>query len=107
MDINQYKEVKKVGAVVSKVLEDEKLSAEDRGKLETLHSQISGYFFRSWLPVGVGRKAIMLTLIIIGGYGLIIDKPLIAISWLIVPLFSPRLVGEILHLIGTMKNKNS
>lgn len=105
MDKKQYGEVKKVGDVVSKVLEVENLSAEDRENFETLRSQVAGYLFSPWLPVGVGRKAIMLALIVIGGYGLMIDKPLIALCWPMVPLFSPRIVGETLRMIGAMKNK--
>lgn len=105
MGKKQYDEVKKVGDVVSKVLEDENLSAEDREKFETLQSQVAGYLLSPWLPVGAGRKAIMLALIVIGGYGLMIDKPLITLCWLMVPLFSPRLVGETLRMIGATKNK--
>jgi hypothetical protein len=103
MDKNQYEEGKKVGDAISKVLEDGNLSAEDREKFETLRSQVAGYLLSPWLPVGVGRKAIMLALIIIGGYGLMIDKPLIALTWLMAPLFSPRLVGETLRFIGSLK----
>jgi len=46
----------------------------------------------------------MVALLIIGIYGVVIDKPIIAVCWLLVPLFSPRLVGEFLLMIGTIKS---
>jgi hypothetical protein len=103
MDSEQYRQIKKASEIVKNSLENDNLSAEERQKLEISQAQMSGYLFSPWLPVGTGRKAIMLALIIIGVYGLMIDKPLIALTWLMVPLFSPRLVGETLRFIGSLK----
>lgn len=104
MDKDQYIQIKKTSELVKNALENDNLSAEERQKLEISLAQMSGYLCSPWLPVGVGRKSIMVALLIIGFYGFLIGKPIIAVCWLLIPLFSPRLVGETLRLIGIIKN---
>jgi len=104
MDRDQYHQIKKTSDLVKKALQNDNLSVDERQRLEISQAQMSGYLCSTWLPVGIGRKSVMVALLIIGIYGVVIDKPIIAVCWLLVPLFSPRLVGEFLLMIGTIKS---
>jgi hypothetical protein len=61
---------------------------------------IAGYLLRRWIPRGFVRKGIMLCICIGGLYGLFTDHPYAMLLWLLLPLFSPRAVGELAFLIG-------
>ncbi len=65
-----------------------------------LKNQISGYVLSKWLPNGVGRKIIMLALLLLGIYGLFFGSHWFLISWAIIPIFSPRIVGEVATFFG-------
>lgn len=103
MDKEQYDQIKKASEVIAHSLKNDDLSTEEREKLETTLAQMSGYLCSPWLPVGIGRKIIMMVLLVIGIYGIIIDKQIIAVCWLLIPLFSPRLMGEALRIVGKIK----
>ena len=107
MDSEQYRQIKKASELVKHSLEHDNLTAEERQQLEQSYAQMCGYLASPWLPIGIGRKAVILALLILGAYGFAIDKPLIALCWILIPLFSPRLVGEALLIIGKNKRRST
>lgn len=85
----------------SKLLEASNLSAEERKELETLRDQMAGSLASSWLPVGVGRKIIMLVFIVLSVKFFMESSYLLAIGMcLLAGFFSPRFVGEAVSLAG-------
>jgi hypothetical protein len=68
MKKEQHEELKKSFENISKLLEDQNLSIEERKKFETLKSQLAGALMSSWLPVGGGRKFIMFIIALIAVY---------------------------------------
>ena len=107
MDSEQYRQIKKASELVKHSLQHDNLSDDERHKLEQSYAQMSGYLLSPWLPVGFGRKVIVVALLIIGICGVVIDKPIIAVCWLLIPLFSPRLVGEALLIVGKNTSRNT
>lgn len=85
----------------SKLLEASDLSAEEREELETLQAQIAGSLASSWLPVGIGRKIIMLVFIVLAVNFFRESSYLLMIVMLVLAgFFSPRIVGETVSLAG-------
>ena len=78
---------------------DADFSHADDAKAVT-DAAIAGYLLRGWLPFGFVRKAIMLCIFIGGLYGLFTDHPHAVFLWLLLPLFSPRAMGELAYLLG-------
>jgi hypothetical protein len=105
MDSKQYRQIKKASELVKYSLENDNLSAEERHKLEQSYAQMCGYLASPWLPVGIWRKIVMVILLIFGAYGFAVDKPIIAVCWVLIPAFSPRIVGETFFFIGQLTRK--
>lgn len=104
MDRKQYDQIRSTADFIANSLKNDKLSTEERKELETTLNQMSGYLCSPWLPVGISRKVIMLALLLIGIYGITISQHMLAVCWLLIPLFSPRLMGEILRIVGKIKS---
>ena len=100
MDKETYYSLKKQKAEISEKLEGSHLTPEEREKLEIRAEKISGALCRTWLPVPTSHRIGMLLLFVGGLYGFIVDDPFFAILWVVVPLLSPRLMGEVTYLLG-------
>ena len=86
--------------VINEHLKSDDLTVEQREELEIHADKLSGVLLSIWFPIGVGRKLIMFVLFSIGIYGLEIENDYLLISWILLPCFSPRIVGEVSYLIG-------
>ena len=105
MEREQDDELKKSFEGISKILERSDLTAEERKKFEILKDQLAGSLLSSWLPLGRGRKSIMIIVALIAIYFLIQSAYIsMIITLIILCMFSPRIVGEIAVIIGNMKN---
>ena len=100
MDRKTYEEAKKSSEEMAKLLREGNLTAEEKQKLETLQAGLAGALLSSWLPFGWGRRAIMITLLFVGAYGLVEGNSYLLLSWLLLPFFSPRLIGELSYYVG-------
>jgi hypothetical protein len=67
---------------------------------QNAQTQIAGALLSDWLPSGIMRRMIMFILLLIGLYGFLSEGGYLMFSWLLLPLFSPRCVGEIAYAIG-------
>jgi len=100
MTRDEFEDAKKQSSEITKLLKEENLTAEDRQKLEMLQTQLSGALLSTWLPFGWGRRSIMIVLLLVGAYGLVEGNGYFLISWSLLLLFSPRVVGEFSFTFG-------
>ena len=64
------------------MLQDENLSQEEMESVELHVARVSGLLLNTWLPVGIIRKTLMLSFILIGFAGVFSQN-----QWLQFPLF--------------------
>lgn len=100
MDRKTYKEAKESSEEIAKLLREGNLSAEEKQKFETMQAGLAGALVSSWLPFGWGRWAIVITLLLVGVFGLVEGNNYLLLAWLLLPFFSPRLMGELFYAIG-------
>lgn len=98
-DRQTYEELRKTSHEISQLLKQDNLSPEERQKLETMRAQVSGALFSPWIPSGFGRRVIIAAIFFVGLYGLVQNNNA-AFLWLLLPFFSPRIVGTALYAIG-------
>jgi hypothetical protein len=100
MDKEKYQEAKIYQQEIHHLLKEGNLSPEEKQKLEEINAQLSGLLMSPWLPIDWGRKGIMIFIFVIGIIGIIQEHTLAALLWMLLPLFSPRIQGEVLRRIG-------
>jgi hypothetical protein len=68
---------------------------------DDIQAALAGQLLSSWLPIGVIRKLIFLTLLIFAVIGIATEPQWYHfLSILIALIFSPRVVGEITYALG-------
>lgn len=97
---DEFEEAKKQSAEIAKLLKEGNLTAEERQKLETLQTQLSGALLSPWLPFGGGRRSIIIVLFLVGASGLVQGNGYFLFAWLFLLFFSPRVVGEVAYALG-------
>jgi len=75
-------------------LENRQLMAELRQLDPSLEAQIAGYLLSQWFPVGNGRRLLMAAIAITAVGGALAGHFWLLWLMLLLPFFSPRLVGE-------------
>jgi len=90
--------------VIKAIVENPALADE----LERVHpgvkAQMSGYLLSPLLPHGVARKIVIIIIILIGVLGyLMTGSGYFLLALLLLPMFSPRLVGEAARALGKAK----
>ncbi|MFP5350276.1 MAG: hypothetical protein ACLGHO_10600 [Gammaproteobacteria bacterium] len=107
MNGETYEKAKKQSEEIAKLLEEGSLTAEERQKLETLQAQLAGVLSRPWLPFGWTRRLIMVVLFLVGAYGLAEGNGYFLLAWLLLLLFSPRVVGEFNVVLGKVSRAST
>jgi hypothetical protein len=83
-------------------------SPEIANEMEKTHpgikAEMAGYLMSSWLPHSTVRKVIMLGIFLVGIIGAFHRKNYAYILFL-VPLFSPRAVGELTFFLGNFRQR--
>lgn len=102
MDKETQEDAKQTMEEISELLKDETLSAEELHILEIHQAALAGTLLRSWLPLGWGRRLIMIGIVALGVYGITEDNYQVFVWWLLLPFFSPRIVGEIGYFLGKL-----
>jgi len=87
-------------AEITTMLKDPNLTPENRAELEKHAASLSGTLMHSWLPVGIGRRLIMLALLLSGCFGLVVGEPMWLLAWGFLIIFSPRAIGELSYFVG-------
>lgn len=100
MDSLKYEEMKIYLEKIHALLKEGNLSPEEKEKFELISAQLAGALCHPWLPVGWERKLIMSILLIVGAVGFLVGYSKLLFIWLALPLFSPRLIGETMRIIG-------
>ena len=87
--------------IIKKISEHPELADEMEKVSPGIKAKMSGYLLSPWLPRGISRKLIMLIILIVAIIGCFFyGKPLLLILLLLLPLFSPRIAGEIALFMG-------
>lgn len=76
------------------------LTPAEREELEHHAAAIAGQLLRPWLPIGWGRRLLGAGIIALGIYGLAIGNYEVFVWWILLPLMSPRTMGEVVHAGG-------
>ena len=95
-----HEEAVKTLKEINEILQDETLTSEQRKEFEAHAALLSGTIMSGWLPYGIKRRLLMAGIIILGIYGLFVENYQVFVWWLLLPAFSPRIVGEITLLYG-------
>jgi hypothetical protein len=100
MTREQIEEAKRLLAEISAELERGDLSAEQRANLEVHRAQLAGTLLHPWLPFSWWRRAVMLLLLFLGMLWPLGGSAVWGGAWLVMLLFSPRIVGESAFALG-------
>lgn len=96
----QYEEAKRVQAEIHAELARDDLTDEQRAALQRDAYALAGTLMSMWIPFGLWRRAVMVALALVGIGGIATGLFWATLAWLLIPMFSPRAVGEITYLAG-------
>ncbi len=99
MDKEQYEAAKVRLEEVTMILKYEKISPEERERLEKEGKELATVVMNPWFPFDWRYRIVMIAMIAIGFWGLIQGPYLFMLVWLLLPLFSPRIVGKFLGIL--------
>ena len=104
MDKEQYEAAKTRLGEVTMMLKYEKISPEERERLEREGKELAIVVMSPWFPSDFRYRIVILVIAAIGFWGFIQDQYLFMLVWLLLPLFSPRIVGKFLGVITGFKD---
>jgi hypothetical protein len=104
MDRAQYDEAQKRLEEVTRILKNEKLGPEERERLEKEGKELARVVMSPWLPFNWSYRMMMVAIGAIGFYGLVEGQYLLLLIWLLLPLFSPRIIGRCIVAIAGLKD---
>lgn len=88
---------------LNKILNNKEFAKELEAIKPGITGEIAGYLLHSWLPKGYIRKIIMVLILVIACIGAFIySKTSFLLLLLILPLFSPRIMGETAYFLGVV-----
>ena len=102
-DRETYEEAKKTLAEIQHILATEALTEKERRELQVHAARLAGVILRPWLPADWGRRLIMMGIVVLGAqqaFWVGNYEPLV--WWLLLPLFSPRIVGFGAYFLGRL-----
>jgi hypothetical protein len=104
MDRAQYEAAKVRLEEVTRVLRFEKISPEERVRLEREGKELARIIISPWFPFGWGHRIAMIFVTAVGFWGLAEGNYFLPLFWLLLPIFSPRIVGGFLETISGLKD---
>jgi len=96
MDREQYEKAKARLEEVTRVLKYENISVPERERLEKEGRELARVVMSPWIPFDWSHRIIIMVSVAVGLWGLSQDMYFLMLVWLLLPLFSPRLVGKFL-----------
>jgi len=103
MDREQYENAKRRLEEVTRRLRNEQMSAVERDRLEREGAQLAKAVMSPWIPFGWGYRIVMILIAAIGFWGLMEERYSFVLIWLVLLIFSPRIVGEIVSVLTGFK----
>jgi hypothetical protein len=104
MDRVQYEEAQRRLEEVTRILKNEKLSPDERERLEREGKELARAVMSPWLPFSWNYRVMMLVIAAIGFWGLAEGVYLLVLVWLLLPIFSPRIIGRLIVRISGLKD---
>ena len=96
----EYAKAKRLLKDIHHELATQPLTQAQREELQDQAAGLAGILSSPWLPVSWIRRVIMLAIVLLGLQQALIGHYGAMLWWLLLPLFSPRIVGEAAHLCG-------
>jgi hypothetical protein len=103
IDRQDYAEAKRVFDQIRHELNTQPLTAEQRKELELHAARLAGVLLHPWFPVFWTRRLIAAAIFLFGFQEAWIGNYKPMLWWLLLPLFSPRIVGEAAALWGRFR----
>jgi len=92
--------------VIKKIMENKELADEMEQVSPGIKALMTGYLLNPWLPHGATRKILMVAIALVGLVGgVVYGQKFFFLLLLILPFFSPRIVGEVAMFIGRISVK--
>jgi len=92
--------------LLKEVLENEQLADELESVTPGIKAQMAGYLLRSWFPRDAKRRITMLVIALVAVMGgFVYGHKLFYLLLLVLPLFSPRIVGELILFRARMSKR--
>jgi len=104
MDRAHYDEAQKKLEDVTRILKNEKLAPQERERLEREGKELARVVMSPWLPFNWSYKMMMVAIGAIGFWGLAEGQYLLLLVWLLLPLFSPLIIGKCIVAIAGLKD---
>ncbi len=99
MDREEYEKAKARLEEVTRVLRYENISVPERGRLEKEGRELARVVMSPWIPFDWSYRIIITIIAAVGLWGLTQGMYFLMLIWLVLPLFSPRIVGKFLSAI--------
>ena len=99
---DEYAEVKQTLTQIHRRLETEPLTDEQRDQLQNHAAALAGNLLRPWLPVDWARRLLILGIVALGIEESVRGNYEPLLWWLLLPMFSPRLMGELAYYAGKL-----
>jgi hypothetical protein len=103
MDREGYNEARKTLGEIQHELATAPLTLQQRNELERHATKLAGILLHPWFPVSWSRRLIMAVIVLFGLQQAWTDNYEPLVFWLLLPLFSPRIMGECAFLLGKMR----
>lgn len=97
MNRDSYLRLKARLETIDDALHEGHLTAEERSALEAQSAELSRQLVAPWIPGDWTRRGIMVGLAASGSVGIVVGLDLLVWCWPLVPLVSPRIMGENFH----------
>jgi len=98
----EYEEAKKLLEEIHQESTTQPLTPEQRKELELHAARLAGFLLRPWFPISWSRRLIMAAIFLFGLQQAWIGNYEPMVWWLLLPLFSPRIMGEAAFLWGRL-----
>jgi hypothetical protein len=98
----QYADAKKLLKEIQYELTTQPLTPDQRKELEIHAVKLAGILFRPWFPLSWTQRLIMATIVILGVQQAWVGNYQPFVFWLVLPFFSPRILGECSFFIGKL-----
>lgn len=95
-----YPQAKQVLSEISHELDTAPLTQQEREQLQLRAATLAGRLHHPWLPVSWSRRLIMAAIVLFGLQQAWTGNYEPMVFWLLLPLFSPRVVGECALFVG-------
>lgn len=99
MDREEYERAKKRLEEVTRTLKYENISIPERERLEKEGRELAKLMMSPWIPFDWGYRMIMIFITAVGFWGLTQGMHFLMLLWLLLPIFSPRIIGKFLIAI--------